>query len=73
MKARLGAGPSTRQSAVGEHWKTWAELGGSGKLPYLFRVAQLDFPSGPVVKTLPRNAGDVGLIPGWGAKIPCAS
>jgi len=42
MKARLGAGPSTRQSADGEHGETWAELGGSGKLTYLFRVAQLE-------------------------------
>ena len=28
-----------------------------------------DFPSGPTVKNLPANAGDVGLIPGWGTKI----
>ena len=27
-----------------------------------------DFPGGPVVKT--SNAGDAGLIPGQGAKIP---
>ena len=26
-----------------------------------------------MVKTLPPNAGGVGLIPGWGAKIPHAS
>ena len=26
----------------------------------------LGFPSGPVVKSLPANAGDMGLIPGWG-------
>ena len=26
-----------------------------------------DFPGGPVVKTLPSNAGGVGSIPGWGA------
>ena len=32
-----------------------------------------DFPGGPVVKTLPSNAGGAGLIPGWGAKIPDAS
>ena len=32
-----------------------------------------DFPGGPVVKTLPSNAGDVGSIPGHGAVIPCAS
>ena len=29
-----------------------------------------NFPSSPVVKTLPSNAGGVGSIPGWGAKIP---
>ena len=32
-----------------------------------------DFPGGPVVKTLPSNAGGVGSIPGRGAKIPHAS
>ena len=32
-----------------------------------------DFPGSPVVKTLPSNAGGVGSIPGWGAKIPHAS
>ena len=32
-----------------------------------------DFPGGPVVKTLPSNAGGAGSIPGWGAKIPHAS
>ena len=26
-------------------------------------------PGGPVVENLPSNAGDVGLIPGWGTKI----
>ena len=31
-----------------------------------------DFPGSPVVKTSPSNAGDVGSIPGWGAKIPHA-
>ena len=31
-----------------------------------------DFPGGPVVMTLPSNAGVVGLVPGWGAKIPQA-
>ena len=28
-----------------------------------------DFPGDPVVETLPSKAGDVCLIPGWGAKI----
>ena len=32
-----------------------------------------DFPSGPVVKTSPSNAGGTGSIPGWEAKIPQAS
>ena len=32
-----------------------------------------DFPGGPVVKNLPSNAGDVGLIPGRGIKIPHAT
>ena len=31
-----------------------------------------DFPGGPVVKTLPFNAGGAGSIPDWGAKIPHA-
>ena len=32
---------------------------------YKFR----DFPGGPVVKTLPSNAGGAGSVPGGGAKI----
>ena len=32
----------------------------------------IGFSGGPVVKNLPWNAGDVGLTPGWGAKIPHA-
>ena len=32
-----------------------------------------DLPGSPVVKTLPSNAGDMGLIPGERAKIPYAS
>ena len=31
-----------------------------------------DFPGGPVVKNLPCNAGDTGLISDWGTKIPHA-
>ena len=29
-----------------------------------------DFPSGPVVKTLPSSAGGMDLIPGQGIKVP---
>ena len=32
-----------------------------------------DFPASPVVKNLSRNAGDAGLIPGWGTKISHAA
>ena len=32
-----------------------------------------DVPGGPVVKTLPSNAGGVGSVPGQGAKILHAS
>ena len=31
-----------------------------------------DFPDVPVVKNLPSNAGNEGLIPGQGTKIPLA-
>ena len=31
-----------------------------------------DFPGGPMVKR-PSNTGNMGLIPGWGAKIPQAT
>ena len=31
-----------------------------------------DFPGGPVAKNPPSNAGDAGLILGWGTKIPHA-
>ena len=33
----------------------------------------MDSPGGPVVKSLPPNVGDAGLIPGWGTEIPHAS
>ena len=32
-----------------------------------------DFHGGRLIKNLPCNAGDMGLIPGWGTKIPHAS
>ena len=38
------------------------------------RQKEKDFPAGQVVKNLPFNAGDVGLIPGQGNKeSPCAA
>ena len=38
----------------------------------LKRLIFWDFSDGPVVKTSASNAGDIGLIPGRGAKIPHA-
>ena len=37
------------------------------------KISLQDFPSSPVVKTLPSNAGGLGSIPGQKAKIPHAS
>ena len=37
------------------------------------RIEVLDFPSGPVVKSLPANTEDTSSIPGWGTKIPHAA
>ena len=32
-----------------------------------------DFPGGPVVENMPRNAEDAGLSPGWGTHMPWSS
>ena len=32
----------------------------------IFKMDNQDFPGGPVVKNLPANAGDMGLMPGMG-------
>ena len=39
---------------------------------FFVKIQSRDFPSGPAVKTLPSNAKGMGLIPGWGPKIPHA-
>ena len=39
---------------------------------HLSKNKHRDFPSGPVFKTLPSNAGGMGSIPGQGTKIPHA-
>ena len=40
---------------------------------YFLKTQTGTFPSSPEVKNLPCNAGDVGLIPGGGTKIPHAT
>ena len=37
------------------------------------KTQQKDISGGPVVKKMPCKAWDVGLIPGWGTKIPHAT
>ena len=54
------------QSQIG-----WARM--SPPLSFKFSVKKSvagDFPGGPVVKNLPCNVRDTGLIPGQGTKIP---
>ena len=36
------------------------------------KIKDRDYPSGPVIKNPPCNAGDVGSIPGLGTKMPHA-
>ena len=43
------------------------------QFPCMWNQDNLDFPVGPVVRTLPSNVRDSGSTPGWGAKIPHAS
>ena len=52
--------------------QTWAKTLHLGFLNSYLKVILWDFPGGPVGKTSPSNSGGVGLIPGWGAKIPHA-
>ena len=54
-------------------------MDGNGELVFNgYRVSSLqseknwDFPSGPLIKNLPSSAEDLGLILGWGTKIPHA-
>ena len=54
-------GPQRQDPERGESW------GNLGR-----KKEGRDFPGGPVVKNLPSNAGDTGLIPGQGSKIPHA-
>ena len=42
-------------------------------VPHSSNSSELDFSGGPMVKHPPANAGEVGLIPGRGTKIPPAA
>ena len=63
---RLIAHPETpdNQNSISRE-ESWDPLGS--------KLEGRDFPRGPVVKKLPSHAGDMGLIPGWGTKIPDAA
>ena len=55
------------------HFPQVSLQGVSPHLLFLFsKLSPRDFPGGPVVKTLPSNAGGTGSTPGRGAKIPHA-
>ena len=66
------------------HWATWETLREPFKIFKGIENSEINdlclkyitlggFPSGPLVKTLPSHPGSVGLIPGWGARIPHAT
>ena len=58
--------PSTSRVSFSEGcWAVVPVVTLSEIIPHLKRLYQ-NFPGGPVVKNLPANAGDTGLIPGWG-------
>ena len=66
-----------KNTAVGSHFLLqgiFPTQGSNPHLLYLLHCRQIVCHQGsPVVKTLPPNAGGVGSIPGWAAKVPHAS
>ena len=54
-------------------WSNQHYIQSQHKNPLLKIFQFRDFPGGLVVKNPPSNAGDAGLIPGWGTKIPHAA
>ena len=54
-------------------WYRFSLFGGILKYKDIhWKLKVSGFPGNPGIKTWSSNAGDVGLIPGWGAKIPHA-
>ena len=61
-----------RQTKIKTNDFTWMEhMFCNRKWDWRNNTNSWDFPGGPG-KNLPSSAGDVGLIPGWGSKIPDA-
>ena len=64
-----------RSHFCGSHFMNWDHIQQSYSSDQFLKVIEKwnkgggDFPGCPVVKTSPLNAGGVGLIPDWGAKI----
>ena len=69
QSALQGLGFCSRQE---EKPLTCFKLGSGGVWSQFLKDGSGDFPDGPVIKTHVSNAGDVGLIPGRGTKIPHA-
>ena len=80
LASGLGGRPRTVVTALAPTYpqpvqdKNGWEVSTPRRWPQVVKSWQVeDFPGSPVVKTLPSNAVDVGLIPGQEAKIPHAS
>ena len=56
-----------------QRWQWFSHLGEESTEQFHQKCPFRDFPGGPVVKNLPSNAGDAGLIPRWGTKTPHAT
>ena len=83
----IKSGPSAVKAPSPNHWTTkefpvtpssWSisyagEEDQKGGIVKATEREARDFPSGPVVKGLPCNAGDAGSVSSWGCKIPHAS
>ena len=60
-----------RQGSRPSPWKRNEKKNGGGDLySYNLNLIYEDFPGGPVVKTLPSDAGSASSVPGWEDKIP---
>ena len=68
----LKSSSSKKSKCIFHEIQRWSNLPSSSALAHGTQIRSqcLGLPGGPVVKTLPSNAGRADLIPAWGAKIP---
>ena len=72
MGREEGSGWGTHVYLWWIHYDIWQNQYNIVKFKKKKNSSVRDFPGGPVVKNPPCNAGDAGLIPGGGTKIPHA-